>query len=765
MNVTISLDEHRVRNTEKIEDIKVLMLKGEAGMMTPEDVMDVVEPYLETYAPLNSPALTGTPTAPTAPAGSDTTQIATTAYVKNEVDSKLSRYLTQSDAASTYATQTALDNTDAKVGSGTLDVGSDLIDAANTLNMGLTELNSNLAQISNSIADAFSASESYSEGDYVVYDYSLYKFTADKSAGAWDSSKATPVAVVDELGGGGTTVVPNPSGEATDTLEKLQIDQTIYDFATSNVYGEASGAIASFSDGSAKPLKSLVVDINPIQDLHGYDAPWVGGAGKNKLSLTVANIKAANKEHTWSDNSYTSNGITFTLNANEDGSVTSIIANGTATGNGLLYLFYVEQSQNVPFGGMILSGGISEHAYIQMELARSPWTIYASSKGADATISSEVSEQGTAKVSLFIRVVNDTTLNNAVFKPMIRLASESDATFEPYSNICPISGHTEANVTRCGKNKFDIEGWLNSVVATYTKSGNSYTITARSVLFSKPFTFSDTDVPISISTSSYVGETATNVRMTLLDSNNSIVDSLRANNSYQKKEGLVASKVRFDWSEVGTFTITEPQIELGSTATTYEPYNGQTYNVEFKDGDNPLTVYGGTLDVVSGVLTVDRASVDLGTLAWGLRDSGTVVAPYFFSNIENLGVKYEGNFQTVVYSILCSMYKIVKRDVSAFVDGTICVDGTMGERSVTQLQIKDARYSDAAAFKTAMNGVQLVYELATPITYQLTPTQVKSLLGTNNVWADSGDSDVVYIRDLNLFLNQLDARVKALENA
>lgn len=92
MNVTISFDEHKVRNTEKIEDIKVLMLKGEKGDagMTPEDVMDVVEPYLATYAPLNSPALTGTPTAPTATAGSDTTQIATTAYVKNEVDSKLS---------------------------------------------------------------------------------------------------------------------------------------------------------------------------------------------------------------------------------------------------------------------------------------------------------------------------------------------------------------------------------------------------------------------------------------------------------------------------------------------------------------------------------------------------------------------------------------------------------------------------------------------------------------------------------------------------
>lgn len=38
-----------------------------------------------TYAPLSSPALTGTPTAPTAAAGTNTTQLATTAFVKAEI--------------------------------------------------------------------------------------------------------------------------------------------------------------------------------------------------------------------------------------------------------------------------------------------------------------------------------------------------------------------------------------------------------------------------------------------------------------------------------------------------------------------------------------------------------------------------------------------------------------------------------------------------------------------------------------------------------
>jgi len=54
-----------------------------------------------TYAPLSGPALTGTPTAPTAAADTNTTQIATTAYVVGQ------GYLKSSTASSTYAPLTA----------------------------------------------------------------------------------------------------------------------------------------------------------------------------------------------------------------------------------------------------------------------------------------------------------------------------------------------------------------------------------------------------------------------------------------------------------------------------------------------------------------------------------------------------------------------------------------------------------------------------------------------------------------------------------
>ena len=39
------------------------------------------------------------------------------------------------------------------------------------------------------LAPTFDTASAYSEGDLVIYENVLYKFTADKTAGAWDSTK------------------------------------------------------------------------------------------------------------------------------------------------------------------------------------------------------------------------------------------------------------------------------------------------------------------------------------------------------------------------------------------------------------------------------------------------------------------------------------------------------------------------------------------------------------------------------------------------
>ena len=166
-------------------------------------------------------------------------------------------------------------------------------------------------------------------------------------------------------------------------------------------------------------------------------------------------------------------------------------------------------------------------------------------------------------------------------------------------------------------------------------------------------------------------------------------------------------------------------------------------------------IFGGYVDLISGKLVVDKVSVDLGSLEWVYQASGTSVAPYMYVTVKNLGIKRLGAFGTTVHNIICSKYTTVARNTTAFVDKTICADGDA--YAVTQIQIKDSSYTNATTFKSAMNGVQLVYELATPQTYQLTPQQVNTLVGTNNVWSEQGNIELSYhIPITNLLVKRQD---------
>ena len=61
--------------------------------------------------------------------------------------------------------------------------------------------------------------------------------------------------------------------------------------------------------------------------------------------------------------------------------------------------------------------------------------------------------------------------------------------------------------------------------------------------------------------------------------------------------------------------------------------------------------------------------------------------------------------------------------------------------------IRDANFSDANDFKTGVAGLKLIHILATPTTVQLTPTEVSTILGQNNIFADTGDVDeLVYFK-------------------
>ena len=56
---------------------------------------------------------------------------------------------------------------------------------------------------------------------------------------------------------------------------------------------------------------------------------------------------------------------------------------------------------------------------------------------------------------------------------------------------------------------------------------------------------------------------------------------------------------------------------------------------------------------------------------------------------------------------------------------------------------------------TPTTGAQVVYDTGSSTDYQLTPTDVTSVLGANTMYADTGDIDVDYRADTKMYIDSL----------
>ena len=174
----------------------------------------------------------------------------------------------------------------------------------------------------------------------------------------------------------------------------------------------ASGAPASFPDGMANMPLNIIADILPVQDLHGQDAPYPDGGGKNKLPVGETE---------------TINGVTFTVNS--DGSVN---VSGTATANA---------EYDIGRDLLTLPAG-TYYASSHATTSNVTYTVYKVVSGTASVVSNGVgSFTLTEDTSIFVRlsVTNGNTASGTAF-PMIESGS-AETDYAPYSNICPISGH------------------------------------------------------------------------------------------------------------------------------------------------------------------------------------------------------------------------------------------------------------------------------------------------------------------------------------
>jgi len=129
---------------------------------------------------------------------------------------------------------------------------------------------------------------------------------------------------------------------------------------------------------------------------------------------------------------------------------------------------------------------------------------------------------------------------------------------------------------------------------------------------------------------------------------------------------------------------------------------------------------------------VDRVMVDLGDFDYTLAsDAWRSTKKLPFLHKYTAGDYY-------VPACISSMFKPLRWIDLATVSGGISI-GPSPYGYADLIGVSKDTATDATDLKTLVTGQTLVYELATPQTYHLTPTQVRTLVGNNNIWADTGD--------------------------
>lgn len=126
--------------------------------------------------------------------------------------------------------------------------------------------------------------------------------------------------------------------------------------------------------------------------------------------------------------SQTINGVTFTVNRNAYGEVESIVANGTPSNSNHSYFDLLIKEWDS--GVYLLNGCPSGGSSSTFEITCKDQTLTNIDRdygnGATINITSK------AERDILITIRYGYTANNLVFKPMLRLATEEDSTFEPY---------------------------------------------------------------------------------------------------------------------------------------------------------------------------------------------------------------------------------------------------------------------------------------------------------------------------------------------
>ena len=163
------------------------------------------------------------------------------------------------------------------------------------------------------------------------------------------------------------------------------------------------------------------------------------------------------------------------------------------------------------------------------------------------------------------------------------------------------------------------------------------------------------------------------------------------------------------------------------------------------------TVYGGTLDVVSGKLSVDRrlkTFVGATSEGWSF---GSGAHQYFYCTLETLNA---GINSEVVCDTFPNNGQISGGNNT---QGVYVFNSTAYNGFTLYLRWNALGVTTLAELRNWLhtNNITICYKLTTLTEIQLTPQEVTTLLGDNNIWVDSGNIlELEYTADTKLYIGE-----------
>ena len=580
----------------------------------------------------------------------------------------------------------------------------------------------------------------------------------------------------------------------------------------------ATGNPMSFDTNVSKPLKSLVIPWTPTQS--GTGDPYPPGGGKNLYDATTYPLT----ESSWVNG-----------------------ANGTITGNAL----YACTEGYVPcssFAGQTVT--LNKH--LPAEAVNPGIAFYDANKD----YVSGIKNGGSTGTSWTFEVPA-----TAVYMRFTVLAGSTDIQLEkgssstsyaPYSNIRPISGVSAVNVWQTGKNLYNSE-FQSGNVSTENGSISIYTYATNRIVSGfielLPGTYSISCKEGKQSTL-YFYESASVSSYVYNERLANWVDNPR-NFTLTNKRCVVIVLRNSDNSNIVPADVTEFQLELGESASSYSPYTGQSYPVTFpalgknlldpatleqggiaengteavnnarvrtgyipveegktysvsatdltafmhvydanktgigvnlggvnktmpegaafvrcffrnasntnllpSDVTNAMfsegstaqtyepytnTVYGGSLNLTTGVLTAEWKYDDMGNYSW--ENASSANSSYVILSWSN---SYNGDNQPYLFADSFNVVSINTFNSKIGVDGYWATINSSKRFYIMSTALNGMTANEVKEFLT---GMKFCVKLLEPITYQLTPQEITALIGTNVLWSDTnGSNTAIYLK-------------------